>query len=81
MNKVIQVHEDEGIRTGLLVSTGSKWLGVIWPESTGMKIQKVPADSKYKELDYPIERAKYVLLRCGRNFGITKSCSRALAAA
>lgn len=77
---VIRVHEDEGIRTGLVVSQGPKWLGVIWPDSSGMRIRKIPVDGRFEAIDYNVNKAKRKLRECGRNFGITKSAKLALRA-
>ena len=79
-DKIIQIHVDGGIRVGLVVSVGRKYLGVVWPDSSGMRINKIPVGPRYKELEYPLAKAKQTLRQCGRNFGITKSCRRALAA-
>jgi len=79
---VITIHEDEGYRTGILAVTGRKFLGVIWPDAGGIKINRVPIDgAKYTEIDYNLEKAKKALRKCGRNFGITKEAKRALRAA
>lgn len=73
-NTVIQVHEDDGVRTGLVVTVGRKWLGVIWPDSSGMAINKVSIKSgRYHELDYPVKKARRRLRKCATNFGITKA--------
>ncbi len=77
---VVQVHEDEGIRTGLVARVGPKFVSVIWPDSRGITINRLLKDEvRLKVLDYPAKRAKAILLRCGRSFGITKSARRALA--
>jgi len=78
---VVRVHEDEGIHTGLMVTEGPKFIGVIWPDATGMKINKLrkSASTRINELiDYPVKQAKVILRRCGKNFGITKSAKRYL---
>lgn len=81
MKKVITIHEDEGIRTGILAVTGRKYLGVIWPDCKGIKINKVLIDeARYIELDYNLDKAKKALRKMGRNFGITKTARRALRA-
>ena len=73
-NKVVQVHEDEGVRTGLVVTVGPKWLGVIWPDSSGMTINKVDRKAgRFHELDYPVKKARRRLRKCAANFGITKA--------
>lgn len=77
-NKVIRVHQDEGVRTGLVVSQGPRWIHIIWPDSAGIRIRKISVDSRITEIDYPIKRAKQTLRRCGKNFGITKSAKIAL---
>ncbi len=78
-NKVVQVHEDEGVRTGLVVTVGPKWLGVIWPDSSGMTIHKVDRKAgRFHELDYPVKKARRKLRKCAANFGITKAGRRAL---
>lgn len=78
---VVRVHEDEGVRTGLLVTEGPKYVSVIWPDSAGIKIRKLPKSRNLRitEMpDYPVRKAKVHLRRCGRNFGITKTAKRAL---
>jgi len=78
-NTVVTVHEDEGVRTGLVVTVGPKWLGVIWPDSSGMTINKVAIDGgRYHEIDYPIKKARRRLRKCATNFGITKAGRLAL---
>lgn len=79
-DSVIRLHEDEGYRTGLVVSVGHKYIGVIYPDSKGMKIRKIKLDSKYSVIDYPTNKAKKMLRKCGRNFGITKGAKVALRA-
>ena len=79
--KVVCVHEDEGFRTGIQVGEGPKWVQIIWPDSAGIKIRKLPKTRELKltELnDYRIERAKKILRKCGVKFGITKSARKAL---
>jgi len=77
---VIQIHLDDGIRTGLVTTVGPKWLSMIWPDSSGMRICKVKlATARYTEMDYPAKRARKMLRKCGLNFGITKAARRALA--
>lgn len=78
-NTVVTVHEDEGVRTGLVVTVGPKWLGVIWPDSSGMTINKVDRKAgHYHEIDYPIKKARRRLRQCATNFGITKAGRLAL---
>lgn len=79
-DSVIRLHEDEGYRTGLVVSVGHKYIGVIYPDSSGMRIRKVKLDSRYTVLDYPTNKAKKKLRECGKNFGITKTAKVALRA-
>lgn len=80
-NTVIQIHLDDGIRTGLVVAVGPKWLSVIWPHSGGMKIRKVrQSTARYSVLDYPVKRARKMLRDCGKLFGITKAAQRVLTA-
>lgn len=81
--KVIKIHEDEGIRCGLQVSEGPKFISVIWIDSAGMRIRKLAKERSLRivELvDYPIARAKKILRGCGNKFGITKAAKRALRA-
>ena len=78
---VITLHEDEGYRSGLVVAVGPKYLQVIWPDSSGMKIHKVPVrTARYEVIEYPVAKCKRILRRCGKAFGITKSARRALTA-
>jgi dUTPase len=79
-DSVIKLHEDEGYRTGLVVSVGHKYIGVIYPDSSGMKIRKIKLDSKYCVIDYPTNKAKKMLRNCGKKFGITKGAKVALRA-
>ncbi len=79
--KVVTIHEDEGYRTGIIVSTGPKYCGVIWPDSSGITINKVPmTDLNFNEIDYSLDKAKKLLRACGKKFGITKAARRALRA-
>lgn len=78
---VISIHEDEGVRTALVVAEGPKFLAVIWPDSAGMRIRKIRKSPglRITELpDYPVARAKKIMRKCGRNFGITKGAKKAL---
>ena len=78
---VIRIHEDEGYRTGLVVAVGPKYLQVIWPDSSGMKIRKIKiSTARYLVIDYPVAKCKRILRKCGASFGITKSARRALKA-
>jgi len=77
---VIRIHLDDGIRTGLVVTVGPKWLSVIWPDSSGMRIEKVElSTARFDVVEYPVKRARKKLRKCGLSFGITKSARRALA--
>lgn len=79
-DNVITIHLDDGFRTGLVVAVGPKWLSVIWPDSSGMKIRKVKkTTARYRVIDYPANRARKIMRKCGISFGITKSARRALA--
>ena len=78
-NSIIQAHTEDGIRTGLVVSDGPKYLGVVWPDSSGLRINKVAKrTARFTVLTYNLNRAKRTLRRCGRNFGITKAAKAAL---
>ena len=78
-NKLPAGGVESSVRTALLVSKGPKWMQVIWPDSAGIAINKVPVEYTFTELaDYPIEKAKRALRRMGRNFGITKAARKAL---
>lgn len=80
-NAVVQIHFDEGYRTGLVVSEGPKFFGVIWPDSAGMKIRKIRKDAKMNVISgYSLPKAKRRLRKCGKLFGITKSAKKALKA-
>lgn len=80
-DSVIKIHEDTGYKTALVVSVGPKFVGVIYPDSGGIKIRKVKkASMKYEVIDYPVKRAKVKLRKCGKAFGITKSAKVALRA-
>ena len=77
-DSVITIHEDEGYKTGLVVGVGHKFMRVIYPDSSGIKIRKIALDSKDNVIDYPTNKAKKNLRKCGKNFGITKSAKKAL---
>ena len=79
-NTIIQIHEDEGYRVALVAAVGPKFVALVWPDSSGMKIHKLPNDRslKYVDLDYPVVKAKKMMRGMGRRFGITKSAKRAL---
>ena len=78
-NDVATVHTDEGYRTGLITTVGPKWVSMVWPDSTGIRINKVPNDYPVTVIEgYNLNRAKRALRRCGRNFGITKAAKEAL---
>ncbi len=78
-NSIIRVHTDEGNRTGLVTSVGPKFISVIWPDSSGIRINKVTRETKFTEIEgYNLNKAKRHLRRCGRNFGITKAAKAAL---
>jgi hypothetical protein len=78
-DSVISLHEDEGYRTGIVVSVGPKFIGVIYPDSSGIRIRKIKKDAaNITVMDYPVNRAKKMLRKCGKNFGITKGAKTAL---
>lgn len=78
-DSVITTHNEDGIRTGLVVSEGPKYLGVIWPDSSGLRINKIAKrTARFTVLTYNLNRAKKHLRRCGRTFGITKAAKAAL---
>lgn len=72
-NTVVTVHDDEGVRTGLVVTVGPKWLGVIWPDSSGMTINKVDINGRYHAIEYPIKKARRRLRKFAALVGITKA--------
>lgn len=73
---------ESSVRTALLVAEGRKWMQVIWPDSAGITINRIPVeDYFYTELGgYSIAKVKRALRRMGRNFGITKAARKALRA-
>ena len=78
-DSIITTHNEDGVRTGLVVSDGPKFLGVIWPDSSGVRVNKVEKrTARITVLDYNLNKAKRSLRRCGKSFGITKSAKRAL---
>jgi hypothetical protein len=78
---VISVHTDDGYHSGLVVSDGAKYLGVIWPDSAGIRINKIEKKTaRYTVLEYNLNKVKKTLRRCGRSFGITKGARIALKA-
>ena len=80
-DSIITLHEDEGYRTALVVSVGPKYISVVYPDSSGMRIRKVKKlTAKYWVIDYPAKKAKAKLRKCGKLFGITKSAKIALRA-
>jgi hypothetical protein len=80
-NTIITLHEDEGYRTALVVAVGPKFTQLIWADSSGMKIHKLPTETiKAVVLEYPLAKAKKSMRRSGHLFGITKSAKRALRA-
>ena len=91
MNSVVAtVHTDEGYYTGLLITMGTKYASMIWPESTGMRINRLPLSTyNHKrrktfalnlvlDPDYNVDKAKKHLRQCGRRFGITKAAKQEL---
>lgn len=73
-NQVVTVHDDEGVRTGLVVTVGPKWLGVIWPDSSGMTINKVDREAgRYHSIEYPTKKARRRLRKFAASVGITKA--------
>ena len=81
MEKVITIHADERIRTGILVKTGRKYLRVIWPDCKGLRVNLVPINgAKYTTIEYNIDKAKKALRKCGHTFGITRAAKKALRA-
>lgn len=78
---VITTLTDNGYRTGLVVSDGTKYMGVIWPDSSGIRINKLEKKTaRYSIIEYNLNKAKKQLRRCGRAFGITKGARMALKA-
>ncbi len=90
--RVVTVHDGSGYRTGLLVIEGPKYASLIWADSTGVRVTRLPWEEKgrygvvrlslrpvdYKGKAYPIARAKRFLRGAGRRFGITKEAKRLL---
>ncbi len=80
-NLVIKTHDPDQVnRVGLVVTEGPVWLGVIWPDSSGMGIVKIPVAQNHLVIEYNLAKAKRMLRACGKRFGITKSAKRALRA-
>jgi len=80
-NTIINVHEDEGYRVALVVAVGPKFVQMIWADSSGMKIHKLPTSTlKFTTMEYPLAKAKKAMRLMGTRFGITKSARRALRA-
>ena len=79
--RVVRVRADDGVHTGLLVIEGPAWIHVIWPDWRGVRVNKVANDRRLRITEltsYPINRAKRILRRCGKKFGITKAARQAL---
>lgn len=79
--RVIRVHEPEGVRTGLVVADGPRYLSVIWPDAAGMKIRKLKKDRALRvhELeDYPPARARKLMRGMCKRFGYSKAARKAL---
>jgi hypothetical protein len=78
-DSVIAIHTEDRIRTGLVVSDGPKYYGVIWPDSSGIRINKLgKRTARFTVIAYSLNKAKKTLRRCGKNFGITKGAKIAL---
>ena len=80
---VVQVHTADGFKSGLLVTVGRKYLSIIFPDSAGIRIKRMPLSTQYRELQYrdkpyPVGRAKRLIKAMGKSFGITKSAKRIL---
>lgn len=64
--------------TAFIVAEGRKWMRVIWPDASGIRIRRVSNGSKFFPIDYSDAKAKRHLRRMGKTFGITKSARKAL---
>ena len=57
-DSIITTHNEDGVRTGLVVSDGPKFLGVIWPDSSGVRVNKVEKrTARITVLDYNLNKA------------------------
>jgi hypothetical protein len=69
-----------GVRPALVVRTGYKFISLIWMDSAGIRIHRLPKD----ELRYmsasriAVTKFKRALRSAGRAFGITKGAAAAL---
>jgi hypothetical protein len=87
-NPLIKFHTDDGsVRCALIVKVGLKYTSLVWADdrTPGLRVNKVPHDHLrnappllYKGKPYPLTRAKKLLRKMGRTFGITKSAKIAL---
>lgn len=92
--KVVEVQTDHGYRTGILITEGRKYASIIWPDASGIRVNRIPwiEQGKHRQIKltlrevelkgkpYPIARAKKSLRAMGRRVGITKQARRALRA-
>jgi len=70
MSVVIHYHTNDGVRTGLLIAEGRKYLQVLMMDNP-LRVRKVPlAEQKHmRELpSYPVERAKKHFRRAARRW-------------
>ena len=76
-DKIVTLHNDDGIRTALVVSVGPKFYGMIWPDSSGVKIKKIPkATARFTEIPYNLNRAKRHLRRCVASLPLPRKAGR-----
>ncbi len=75
--KAVRYRTDEGIRNGLLVGEGPKWLRLILPDCRGIRVTEVPVQDRQfiSDLDVPVKRAIETLKVHGSLVGILKGAA------
>jgi hypothetical protein len=79
-NQIIRLHQDEGVRTALVVKVTPQYVRLIWPDSAGMKIRKLRNDRylRYDVLEYSVRECKRRMRKMCKAFGSTKTARAAL---
>jgi len=78
--QVVRYHSDIGNHIVLVAKTGRKFISIIPMDSSGIRVRKVPLSEEryFKELDYPVKKAKKIFRQAAKNFGVTKTARQLL---
>lgn len=78
--RAVRYRTEEGVRNGLLIGEGPKWIRLILPDCRGLRITEVPVtDRKFiSDIDVPVKRALDNLKVHAQLVGCLKGAAEAL---